>query len=233
MVKIPDGSFMMGSPPNEEGSQANEQPQHRVDLKAFYLGQTEVTQAQYQVVMGKNPSEFKGLELPVEQISWLDAKEFCQKISQKTGKIYDLPSESQWEYACRARTTSAFAFGDSIITDAANYNGSSIHNNAPKGDYRKETTNVNTFPPNSFGLFDIHGNVWEWCEDSWHENYQGAPVNGKAWEDKDVKPNDKRILRGGDWFKSPYNCRAAGRFKWLLSVRNNGFGFRIMCPQDF
>jgi formylglycine-generating enzyme required for sulfatase activity len=233
MVKIPAGSFMMGSSSSEIDSQSYEQPQHKVNLKDFYLGQTEVTQSQYQAIMGKNPSDFKGTELPVEQISWLDAKAFCQEISRKTGKTYDLPSESQWEYACRAGTTTAFAFGDSITTDAANYNGSSTYNNLPKGAYRKRTTAVNTFPPNPFGLFDMHGNIWEWCEDNWHENYQGAPVDGKAWNDGDVKHDGKRVLRGGDWFKSPHNCRSAGRFKWLLSVRNNGFGFRIMCSQDF
>jgi eukaryotic-like serine/threonine-protein kinase len=148
MVKVPAGSFMMGSPLSEEESEKEEKPQHKVYLKAFYLGQTEVTQAQYQVIMGNNPSNFKGTELPVEQVSLLDAKEFCKRLSQKTGRTYSLPSESQWEYACRAGTTTPFAYGDTITTDTANYDGNYIYGKAPKGINRKKTTVVTTFPPN-------------------------------------------------------------------------------------
>jgi eukaryotic-like serine/threonine-protein kinase len=224
MLEIPAGSFMMGSPASEEESQDNEKPQHRVNLKAFYLGQTEVTQAQYQAIMGTNPSHFKGAELPVEQVSWLNAKEFCEKLSQKTGKTYSLPSESQWEYACRAGTTTPFTFGETITTDVANYDGSNSYGEAPKGIYRRKTTAVNTFPPNVFGLFDMHGNVWEWCLDTWH-NYAGAPIDGSAW--KSQNENDNPVLRGGSWYFNPRNCRSAYRFNSFPDYQNYNYGFRV------
>jgi formylglycine-generating enzyme required for sulfatase activity len=225
MVKIPAGSFMMGSPSNEDQSQANEKPQHKVTLNSFYMGQTEVTQAQYQAIMGTNPSKFKGAELPVEQVSWLDAKEFCKKLSRKTGKIYSLPSESQWEYACRAGTTTSFAFGDTITTDLVNYSRN-YQEKAPKGVYRNKTTVVKTFLSNFFGVFDMHGNLWEWCEDTWHDNYQGAPIDGSSWG-SDNDPQLSRIMRGGAWFMNPPNCRSAIREKSTSVGRNAGIGFRI------
>lgn len=230
MVKIPAGSFMMGSPSSEEQSENEEKPQYKVNLKAFYLGQTEVTQSQYQVIMGGNPSSFKGAELPAEQVSWLDAKEFCKRLSQKTGKIYGLPSESQWEYACRAGTTTPFVFGDTITTDTANYDGNYIYGKVAKGVHRKKTTVVNTFPPNAFGLFDMHGNVWEWCEDIWHDNYQGAPADGSPWGSE----NDSfRLLRGGSWDDRPNYCRSALRYRSSAVYRHITFGFRVVCAQKF
>jgi eukaryotic-like serine/threonine-protein kinase len=225
MLEIPAGSFMMGSPASEEESQGDEKPQHRVNLKAFYLGQTEVTQAQYQAIMGTNPSHFKGAELPVEQVSWLNAKEFCEKLSQKTGKTYSLPSESQWEYACRAGTTTPFTFGETITTDVANYDGSNSYGKAPKGIYRRKTTAVNTFPPNAFGLFDMHGNVWEWCLDTWHDNYAGAPIDGSAW--KSQNENDNHVLRGGSWYVDPWYCRSANRNRDNPVRRSFYVGFRV------
>jgi formylglycine-generating enzyme required for sulfatase activity len=225
MVEIPAGSFMMGSPLNEEKSENDEKPQHKVNLKSFYLGQTEITQAQYQAIMGTNPSNFKGAELPVEQVSWLNAKEFCKKLSQKTGKAYSLPSESQWEYACRAGTTTPFAFGETITTDVANYDGSNSYGKAPKGIYRKKTTAVNTFPPNAFGLFDMHGNVWEWCLDTWHNNYAGAPIDGSAW--KSQNDNDNPVLRGGSWYYGPWNCRSAYRNYGSPVIQYGNYGFRV------
>lgn len=180
MVYIPGGSFLMGAPETEEGSRSrdSERPQHRVEIAPFYMGRYPVTQAQYQAVMGENPSYFKGENNPVERVSWHKAKEFCQKLSEQTGKTYRLPSEAQWEYACRAGTTTPFYFGETISTDLANYDGNSRYGNGKKGVYRIKTTPVRSFPPNAFGLYDMHGNVWEWCEDIWHKNYEGAPNDG-------------------------------------------------------
>jgi formylglycine-generating enzyme required for sulfatase activity len=224
MVKIPAGSFLMGSP-IDEGLETHDKPQHKVNLGVFYLGQTEVTQAQYQAIMGSNPSKFKGDELPVERVSWLDAKEFCKKLSQKTGKTYSLPSESQWEYACRAGTTTPFAFGYTITTDTANYNGNYVYSKEPKGAYRNKTTVVTTFPPNAFGLFDMHGNVWEWCADTWHNNYAGAPTDGSVWQSQNE--NDNHVLRGGSWINDPGNCQSGYRNQFYPFNHDLYDGFRV------
>ncbi|NES69781.1 MAG: SUMF1/EgtB/PvdO family nonheme iron enzyme, partial [Okeania sp. SIO2D1] len=159
MVAIPGGTFLMGSPGNEEGRGDSESPQHQVTLQPFYMSKYPITQGQYQAIMGKNPSSFKGGNRPVECVSWYDAVEFCQELSQKTGKNYKLPSESQWEYACRAGTTTPFYFGETITSELVNYNGNYTYGNAPKGKFREETTDVGIFPPNAFGLYDMHGNV--------------------------------------------------------------------------
>ncbi len=159
MVDIPAGSFLMGSPESENGRSSSESPQHIVNVPAFSMGKFEVTQEQYQQIMGKNPSNFKGLKLPVEQVSWNDAVEFCQKLSQKTGRKYRLPSEAEWEYACRAGTTTPFHFGATITSELANYYGTDVYASESKGESRGQTTNVGTFPPNAFGLYDMHGNV--------------------------------------------------------------------------
>ena len=177
MVKIPGGRFLMGSPDTEAQRYDNEGPQHYVDVPEFFMGKYAVTQGQWEAVMGNNPSYFKGASRPVEQVSWYDATKFCQKLSQITGKKYSLPSESQWEYACRAGTTTPFYFGETITPELVNYRGSYTYADAPKGIYREETTNVGIFPPNAFGLYDMHGNVWEWCADEWHSNYDGAPTD--------------------------------------------------------
>ena len=144
-----------------------------------------ITQQQYQAMMGKNPSKYKGKNRPVENVSWNDAVEFCKRLSKKIGIRYSLPSESQWEYACRAGTTTPFYFGETIGTDLVNHNGSSPYAYAPKEKSRGETTDVGIFPPNAFGLYDMHGNVLEWCADEWHENYDGAPYRWQClarWE---------------------------------------------------
>ncbi|MEH2434535.1 MAG: SUMF1/EgtB/PvdO family nonheme iron enzyme [Nostoc sp.] len=164
MVQIPGGTFTMGSPEREADRYENESPQHQVKVSGFFMGKYAVTQAQYQAVMGNNPSNFKGEKRPVEQVSWDEAVEFCEKLSQKTGNTYRLPSEAEWEYACRAGTTTPFYFGETITTDLVNYDGNYPYGSAPKGEYREQTTDVGKFPPNSFGLYDMHGNVWEWCE---------------------------------------------------------------------
>jgi formylglycine-generating enzyme required for sulfatase activity len=189
------------------------------------MGKYEVTQAQYQAIMGNNPSNFKGEKRPVEQVSWNDAVKFCEELSKKTGRAYRLPSEAEWEYAARAGTDTPFHFGETITTDLANYNGNFTYASAPKGEYRKETTDVGIFPPNSFGLYDMCGNVWEWCLDKYHNNYNGAPTNGSAWLDGG---EDTRLLRGGSWDFSPRNCRSAVRGRFNPVDRDYDIGFRLV-----
>jgi formylglycine-generating enzyme required for sulfatase activity len=191
MVAIPDGTFQMGSPETEEGHEDDESPQHWVTIKPFFLGKYPITQAQWQAVahlpkvereLEPEPSRFKGANRPVERVSWYDCVEFCARLSQYTGWNYRLPSEAEWEYACRAGTTTPFHFGETITTDLANYNGNHIYGAGVKGEYREETTPVGSFQvANAFGLYDMHGNVWEWCLDQWHDSYEGAPSDGQAW----------------------------------------------------
>ena len=209
MVYIPGGSFLMGSPKNEAERKSDEGPQHKVNLQPFLMSRYPITQDQYQAIMGHNPSYFKGGNRPVEQVSWHDATKFCQKLSSKTGKIYTLPSESQWEYACRAGTTTPFYFGETITSELVNYDGDYPYANAPKGKYREETTDVGSFPPNAFGLYDMHGNVWEWCLDTWHNNYNGAPTDGSSWES--AGNSNVRVLRSGSWYNLSRYCRSARR----------------------
>ena len=190
------------------------------------MGKYPVTQQQYQAVMGNNPSSFKGAKRPVENINWNDAVKFCHKISQKTGKIYRLPSEAEWEYACRAGTTTPFYFGETITPDLVNYNGNFLYGSASKGIYREQTTDVGSFPPNSFGLYDMHGNVDEWCSDKWHGNYSGAPTDGSSWE---TGTDNSRPLRGGSWAEYPKQCRSAFRTANSLDIVNGYLGFRVVC----
>ena len=226
MVYIPGGSFLMGSPKTEEGRFDIEGPQHRVEIAPFYMGRYPVTQAQYQAVMGENPSRFKGENNPVERVSWHKAKEFCQKLSEQTGKTYRLPSEAEWEYACRAGTTTPFYFGETISTDQANYDGSRTYGNGKKGVFRGKTTPVGSFPPNAFGLYDMHGNVLEWCEDVWHDNYEGAPDDGRPW----LTGGDpsSRMLRGGSWDNYPRYCRCAVRLRVDPDYGDDIVGFRVV-----
>jgi len=225
MVEIPAGTFYMGSPTYETGRSDDEGPQHQVNVPSFFIGKYPLTQAQYQAIMGNNPAHFKGNNRPVECVSWNNAVNFCQKLSQKTGKNYKLPSEAQWEYACRAGTTTPFYFGESITPYLVNYDGRYPYANAPTGQYREQTTDVGTFPPNAFGLYDMHGNVWEWCEDDWNENYINAPINGSAL----ISQSDKNTLRGGSWCFDPEDCRSACRGSYRLVSDYNAFGFRVVC----
>ncbi|MDJ0734204.1 MAG: bifunctional serine/threonine-protein kinase/formylglycine-generating enzyme family protein [Nostocaceae cyanobacterium] len=230
MVEIPGGTFTMGLPAGKAHRDNNESPQHQVTVTGFFMGRYEVTQAQYQAIIGQNPSRFKGKKQPVENVSWNDAVEFCQKLSQKTGRTYRLPSEAEWEYACRAGTTTPFYFGETITTDLVNYDGNSTYASAPKGEYRQQTTDVGTFPPNAFGLYDMHGNVWEWCQDTWHQNYNDAPTDGSAWIDENE--NRYRLLRGGSWFNNPFRCLCAHRDFYVRAERDyfvNFCGFRVVC----
>jgi formylglycine-generating enzyme required for sulfatase activity len=237
MMLIPGGTFIMGSPKEEENSMDSERPQHEVTIEPFFMGKYQVTQAQWRFVaqlpqvnreLEQDPSHFKGDNRPVEQVSWEDAVEFCDRLSQYTGRTYRLPSEAEWEYACRAGSAKPFAFGDTITTNEVNYDGNYTYGNAPKGEYRGRTTPVGTFQPNAFGLYDMHGNVWEWCQDSWHSNYKGAPTDGSAWLDNEESSN-RKLLRGGSWFNYPANCRSAFRYDNDLDYRIGNFGFRVVC----
>ncbi|MFN6001518.1 MAG: SUMF1/EgtB/PvdO family nonheme iron enzyme [Dolichospermum sp.] len=239
MVAIPGGTFMMGSPPEELEHQEDESPQHSVTVQPFFMGKYPVTQAQWRFVaqlpqvnkeLNPDPSNFKGDNRPVEQVSWEDAVEFCLRLSQYTGRTYSLPSEAQWEYACRAGTTTPFHFGETITTDLANYNGKYSYGQGPKGVYREETTAVGSFGvANNFGLYDMHGNVWEWCQDHWHSNYEGAPTDGSAWL-SNKEGSNRGLLRGGSWYSNPADyCRSAFRNYSNLDDSNGLFGFRVVC----
>ncbi|MBO1067014.1 formylglycine-generating enzyme family protein [Dolichospermum flos-aquae UHCC 0037] len=225
MVEIPGGTFIMGSPASEVGRGSNEGPQRQVTVPGFYMGKYELTQAQYQAIIGTNPSRFKGDNLPVEQLSWNDAVEFCKKLSQKTGKNYRLPSEAEWEYACRAGTTTPFYFGESITPELVNYDGNYTYASAPKGKYRQQTTDVGTFPPNAFGLYDMHGNVWEWCQDDYKDSYINAPTDGNALTNQS---ESYKLLRGGSRLTYPDFCRSAYRYDENLDGSHDSFGFRVV-----
>ncbi|YAF98501.1 MAG: SUMF1/EgtB/PvdO family nonheme iron enzyme [Nodularia sp. CChRGM 3473] len=233
MVLIPGGSFMMGSPEFE--GDADERPQHKVTLEPFFMGKFPVTQAQWRAVaalpkveqtLNPHPSKFKGLNRPVENVSWHEALEFCARLSEKTGREYRLPSEAEWEYACRAGSTTSFHFGETVTSNLVNCS-SDNYGVEVKSKYRKETTDVGSFQvANAFGLYDMHGLVWEWCADAWHNNYNGAPVDGTAWEvGGDIY---RRVLRGGSWSFGAELCRSASR-SWNES--DGGLricGFRVV-----
>ncbi len=210
LVLIKSGAFQMG-----DGDPINTVPVHRVDIeKPFYMGKYEVTQAQWRAVMGSNPSQFKGDDLPVENVSWNDAKEFCRKLSQMTGREYRLPTEAEWEYACRAGTTGAYA-GD--LDAMAWYDKNSGGKTHPVGQKQ----------PNAFGLYDMHGNVWEWCEDDWHNSYNGAPNDGRAWVDISAR-GSYRVARGGSWGSNAVRSRSAYRPGNTPGARVNYLGFRLL-----
>ncbi|MEH2226729.1 caspase, EACC1-associated type [Nostoc sp.] len=234
MVAIPGGKFLMGSPENEPERSDYESPQHTVTVQPFFMGKFPVTQSQWAVVaalkkvsidLNPEPSNFKGNNRPVEGVSWDDAIEFCARLSNKTGKTYRLPSEAEWEYACRAGTTTPFYFGETITTELANYNGNYIYGAGAKGEYREQTTDVGKFSPNPFGLFDMHGSILEWCQDAWHENYNGAPADGSVWISDNA---DDRLLRGGSWYYAPRYCRSAYRFRNARGGWDYDVGFRVV-----
>jgi formylglycine-generating enzyme required for sulfatase activity/uncharacterized caspase-like protein len=237
MVYIPGGTFLMGAPESEERRLPNETPQHLVNIKPFLISKYPVTQAQWKAIasfpkvhqiLETNPSHFKGENLPVEQVSWHDAVEFCSRLASKTRREYRLSTEAEWEYACRAGTTTPFHFGETITPQLANYDCNFSYRSRLKGTSRNQTSPVGSFPfANPFGLFDMHGNVCEWCLDDWHESYNDAPTNGSAWL-IDTK-SDLRILRGGSWFHDPRDCRSAFRHKRDSNDKLNRNGFRIVC----
>jgi formylglycine-generating enzyme required for sulfatase activity len=225
LVYIPSGTFQMGS--NNDGDE--EQPIHYVTVASFYMSRFVITQAQWRAVADLtkvnndltpepfsklNPQNFIGDQLPVVMVTWNDAAEFCARLSLATGRTFRLPSEAEWEYACRAGTTTNYPLGDEIPEDQFNCASDGL---TPAGKY----------PPNAFGLYDMHGNVSEWCEDTWHDNYLGAPTNGRAWVDE---ANDTaRVLRGGSWNDIAEKCRCASRSRFEPDFRFNFTGLRVVC----
>ncbi|PAX53892.1 SUMF1/EgtB/PvdO family nonheme iron enzyme [Brunnivagina elsteri] len=250
MVYIPAGSFMMGTEDAEierlvkkfnwDGYRT-EKPQHQVTVPTFYMGKHPITQAQWKAVAAlpkinrefkPEPSHFKGDNRPVELVSWYDAVEFCARLSKHTGKQYRLPSEAEWEYACRAGTTTPFHFGETITSKLANYDATNTFAEEAKGEYRQQTTPVGEFPANAFGLHDMHGNVWEWCLDDWHADYKGAPKDGNPWfNDKNnnlYQKTGNAVLRGGSWNYTPGSCRSALRLYNTRENRSYNVGFRVV-----
>jgi formylglycine-generating enzyme required for sulfatase activity len=265
MVSIPEGSFTMGSPVDEPERQSNEGPQHHVTLAPFFISASPVTQAQWSAAVLAHPDQirrnldpnssfFKGIDLPVESITWKQAEEFCLRLTAITGRAYRLPSEAEWEYACRAGTMGPFHFGPTITPELANYCGtggavcgesdgksvaSDVYNDAkyesgaygdgPTGVFRGKTTRPGTFPPNRYGLYDTHGNVWEYCLDKWSANYADVPVDGSA--NLSGPSDSQRVLRGGSWSHNPAICRSAYRDSIApdFSGWQGRIGLRVAC----
>jgi formylglycine-generating enzyme required for sulfatase activity len=224
---IPAGRFVMGSPVGEE-ERRSEEPEHEVTVtQPFYLGRWEVTQEQYAAVTKKSPSKFPGPRHPVDNISCEEAEEFCRAANllleaQRSPWRLRLPSEAEWEYACRAGTTTPFNCGKTLSVEQANYDGNYTYGGGSKGIYRRRTVPVGSFPPNAWGLYDMHGNVWEWCQD-WYGEYPAGPVNDPRGPEK----GGLKVLRGGGWYASPRYSRCAFRLRYYPSSRLNHFGFRV------
>jgi formylglycine-generating enzyme required for sulfatase activity len=222
---IPAGEFMMGSPVSERYRDEDEGPVHRVKItKPYYLGVHEVTQSQYEKVMDENPSRFKSSTNPVEQVSWSDAVEFCKKLSEKEGRTYRLPTEAEWEYACRAGTTTPFSFGSVLNGKQANCNGNGPYGTETKGPYLKQTETVGSYAANAWGLYDMPGNVWEWCSD-WKDSdyYEDSPTD----DPEGPSSGSHRVTRGGCWGSGARRCRSAERFRLSPGYRGGDFGFRV------
>jgi formylglycine-generating enzyme required for sulfatase activity len=236
MVQIPAGKFLMGSPDSEAGRSKDEGPQHEVSVSAFFMSQTPITQAQWKAVaklqkvnidLDLDPSKFKGDRRPVEQVSWWEAQEFCDRLFKLTGLTYRLPSEAEWEFACRSGTKTPFYFGEPITAEVANYDSNNAYGNAPKAKSPGQTTDVKTYPANAWGLYDMHGNVWEWCADYWHDTYDNAPIDGSVWLNSKTS---YRLLRGGSWDADPGNCRSTIRNEYEARGNYDGnVGFRVVC----
>lgn len=234
MIEIWGGEFLMGSS-IEEGDD-DERPQHIVNIPSFFLARFPITQKQWRKVAAwpqidrellPAPSCFEGDDLPVEQVGWHEAMEFTARLAKQTGRPYRLPSESEWEYACRAGAKSPFSFGQTLSPKIANFDGSAPYGGAPRGEYRNHTLPVGSLGvANGFGLSDMHGNIWEWCLDSWHADYQGAPTDGSPWEPNSDSP--LRVLRGGSWDYPAYGCRSAFRDRGTATVRSPFNGLRVL-----
>nr|WP_238718084.1 formylglycine-generating enzyme family protein [Petrachloros mirabilis] len=234
MIALPGGSFLMGSPDSELARSSSESPMHLVIIPPFFVSKYPITQAQWRAVVSKstssielrpNPSKFNGDYHPVESINWYEAVEFCNRLLRVTGKNYRLLSEAEWEYACRAGTASPFFWGNTLASCLANYNATFTYGSGEKGKFRQQTTRVDLFPPNSFGLYDMHGNVWEWCADRWHDSYKSAPEDGKAWSTGSAVGDN--VVRGGSWASLPSDCRSASRTYRSANLRSDDRGFRV------
>ena len=226
-VWIPPGSFTMGSP-KEEKARKDDENLHKVTLtKGFYMGVYTVTQEQWKELMGKNPGKFTdGKNLPVEQINWNECQEFIKKLQEKDKKPYRLPTEAEWEYACRAGTKTPFYSGETISVEQANYNGNYAYGDGKKGVYREKTTPVGSFPANAWGLFDMHGNVWQWCQDCYFDKFTKTDAT-----DPLCSTGEARSIRGGSWIDNPLECRSAFRGGCRPVLKHSLIGFRI-CFND-
>jgi formylglycine-generating enzyme required for sulfatase activity len=239
LVRIPAGKFLMGSPATEAERDVEELQHEVVISRPFYLGVHEVTQGEYEKIMGKNPSFFKlGPDFPVEQVKQQQAMEFCKKLSdlpaeKKAGRSYRLPTEAEWEYACRAGTTTAFALGDGLSSKQANFNGNNPYGDAAKGPYLQKTAKVGSYAPNAWGLYDMQGNVWEWCSD-WYDPdyYKNSPRDDPQGPPKGVletgfKNQFFAVVRGGSWIEEGRGCRSAYRFRFQSIEMYRLVGFRV------
>jgi formylglycine-generating enzyme required for sulfatase activity len=224
MIALLGGMFRMGT----LGKQGydDERPVHQVTVAPFLMSKYLITQAQWRLIMGTPHSRFTGDHLPVERMSWHEAGRFCERLSKRTNRTYRLPSEAHWEYACRAGTSTPFHYGETITTEVANYNGEFTYRGEPKGIYRHTTTPVDQFLPNAFGLHDMHGNLWEWCADAWHDSYDGAPTDDRMWPT--TGKETYRVARGGSWHDIPAVCRSAARLKADANDAEEIIGFRVM-----
>jgi eukaryotic-like serine/threonine-protein kinase len=225
MVYVDGSSFLMGSPKQEVFRRDDEGPVHEVELDGFWMGKYEITQAQYKAITGENPSLYKGKRRPVEKVSWEDTMAFCRQLSEKLGYTFTLPTEAQWEYACRAGTTGSFTFGECLSTADANYDGNYPIRGCPEGEYRKETWVAGSGKPNDWGLYDMHGNVWEWCLDYYSPEYithitRKNPVGPPTGRE--------RVFRGGSWSSDARNCRSAARYRSIPASSGEIVGFRIV-----
>jgi formylglycine-generating enzyme required for sulfatase activity len=260
MVRIPAGRFEMGSPDHELGRDDDEGPVHEVELQEFLMASTQITQAQWQVVatwepmsgenwslpLPENPSLFQGenaqlgegeadtLQHPVEQISWDEAMEFCRRLSQRTSRHYTLPSEAQWEYACRAGSSTPYSFGAELLAEIASLRFLTEAVEDPLAMQRQQTTPVHHHPANAWGLHDMHGNVWEWCLDHWHGSYRAAPPDGSAWIEANAPATADRVVRGGAWSDPPSDARSACRYRLPAQSRDPAIvGMRVVCLPPF